>query len=338
MDLDKLLASFAQAASAELAQRPLVSTDDFIPPDAQDATLAHRGATQLVGTFLYWLRTRGHLSAEALRLCGPAGETPAPDGSPADGLLEASFEGAIRTEHLAESALDFAKHYLGLGPVGLAADFHEVFVEGSDLESYLNVELSPNMRERFAQVIDSRFEQLRQGGIAAWQPPSASVAAAPPAVHFDLALWTKEIQEFGNLEDLPSGRFRHAQQRYWRVADAALGQPSEQTSRELLATYLRQRNTATQEAVWRVLRTYPAACVIPPLVSLAGAIAESGDWLPTLVDLFPPDMKEADMRLLVAQINAAQRSDQLAYFAALRVADRQGSRHAAQLLKRLDAD
>jgi hypothetical protein len=314
----------------------LIAVQDYVPDDSTDPALDLRGATQLVGTFLSWLVARDHLSDECRQRTPALSGVDPFDAAAIEGVLDTEFGGQINASDMSATVGPFCASYLGANS-GFASDFHDLFVEGTDLKSFAHVNLRASDRRRAIELVDWRFSRFQ-----AKDPNWLYVKPERPQPHalspeFSPEEWSSHLRSFADLGATPAGRYKARVREYWQAVDAAMGHPVAPVARALLATYTWQIDTAVQESVWRVLKAFPIAVVAPSLVAMASELAASGDWLPTLVDIFPESASDADMKLLFSAIDNASPDNRVAYLAAMRSAERGGSKHCADLLRLMDA-
>ena len=336
MDLDKLLASLQATADEALSASPLIAVANYLPPKGRPGKKAEAGSRRLVAAFLLWLASREWLSAEASGKLTHTGFVLSLES--ATQALQGTFSDALHLHDIAADVQPFCRHYLAPAPGGFADDFHNLFVEGTRLDSFLDVVPAQADLERLCAWIDDRLSRYRQGD-PAWQQPFSSGDAErlqAPSVGqqtFSLDAWRARLRAFDDLEAGPGGLYRERSAAYLKTLDEAAGRAEPEVADELIRSYRFHRDRSIQSNAWRLLRARPPMEVLAALLRQFVDISQTTAWASELVDVFEDGLPAATLDRMADALDAQPLELRVAYTTALKQAEREGSRHAAQLLR-----
>jgi hypothetical protein len=335
MNLDELLASLSKSAGLTEKARVLVKATDFVPKGLDTARF-EQGGLKILGCMIYWLATRDHLSIQKAQALGGKVALLKSDPEAISLVSEQVFEKQVSVDDVTEEVQEFCQKYCIPAEGSLSSDFHDVFVEGTNLPSFCEVQLSPGKLEEFAKLIDTRFTLYEQRSndwnrfivpMDAFDVDEKSYASAEE--------WVSDIRSLSDLESTPSGMYKTRLHEYWGTVDAALQWPIFPVANELIRTYLWNSDSSSQSSVWRVLRSFPPVLVVDAIVANIEEIASQTDWASTLVDFGNSDCEESVLRELAHRLDLADQSARIRYVNALEVAERNGSVFARRLLNTL---
>lgn len=331
MDLDKLLADFNGLVDDGRENLPFIKVVNYVADGFCDPGKGEAGARRFVAAFLYWLISRNHFSPERSR--GFVGEV---------GLLRSravSFSWLLKEEFFdqifaadVEAAVQpFCYKYIASSEGGFGEDYHALFVEGTELGSFLDVEESGENLERIALQIDVRFDAFCRND-KNWDAPCQPLGCVSPVEFSSLDEWVASLRMFKDLADTPEGKYKTRVKQYWALVDAVNGRPSMEVARELVMTYLNVDDSSVQESVWRALRSFPCLLVFTAILENIEELSLQTEWAPTLVDIFDDDLPADTLDKMVRQLEETPAENRRYYLEALEEAGRTGSLHAMQLL------
>lgn len=281
-----------------------------------------------------WLASRDRLSEAAARRLE---QTPFDLSlESATAAMQAVFADVLQTTDVAPSAQAFCRAYLTPGEASFADDFHALYVEGTKVDSFLDVAPTADDLEKICAVIDARFDAYSRSpdGQRTLSPTVAervgSTVVQPEEFSFEV--WRDRLRSFDDVERGPGGEYRARVASYLTTLDEAIDQADPRIADELVRTYRFHADGSIQSGCWRLLRSRPALDVHSALIKHIVAIAESTPWASELVDVFEDDLPAEVIAQMSDALDAQPREVRLSYVTALKQAERSGSRHAARLL------
>lgn len=331
MDLDKLLADFNGLVDEGRESLPFVKVVNYVADGFGDSDKGEAGARRFVAAFLYWLISRNHLSPERSR--GFVGEVGLLRSRAVSfsWLLKEEFFDQIFAVDVESSVQPFCYKYIASSEGGFGEDYHALFVEGTELSSFLDVEESAENLERIALQIDVRFDAFCRND-KSWDAPCQPLGCVSPVEFSSLDEWVASLRIFKDLADTPAGKYKTRVKQYWALVDAVNGRPSMEVARELVMTYLNVADSSVQESVWRTLRSFPCLLVFTAILENIEELSLQTEWAPTLVDIFDDDLPADTLDKMVRQLEETPAENRRYYLEALEEAGRTGSLHAMQLL------
>lgn len=333
MDLDKLLASFQNMAEEYTKKLPLLEVKNYVSNMLDDSEKEEAGARRFVAAFLYWLISRNHLSPERNRDLSDEIKLLNARAISSSKLLEDKFSDQILDADVEDSTHQFCHKYLASSAGGFAADYHALFVEGTELNSFLDVEELWESFEKIALLIDERFNAFCRND-KNWDAQYQPQGGVSPVQFGSLDEWMASFRMFKDLADTPAGKYKTRVQQYWALVDAVSERPSIEVAQELVRTYLNISDSSVQESVWRTLRSFPWPIVFTAILENIEELNQQTEWAPTLVDIFDDNLPTSSLDEMIRQLEASPIENRRNYLKALEEARRSGSLHAAQLLDR----
>jgi hypothetical protein len=336
MDLDKLLAALQAAAGTPPADAPLIATDLYVPENSDDPTADRDAARRMVAAFAFWLVAHDKVAADA----------PPERAAILSSIASRPDESARIVEELGDRLLPsdvhaawqgFAAEYLAPGGV-LGDDYWKLFVEEPGKRTMRDAHPTRSDYERLSRWIETRAERFQQGA-SDWRTPLEVPGAPAPS------LWTggtKDawLRRIGTYEDLEGSLPLHRRARieeFWSLLDAAPSIPDLEVASALAKTYLWGIDSSVQQSVYSALGGLPPGLRLRGVLAHIVEIEAKTDWSEEVVDVFPDDLDETELSQLAEAIDAAPPDQKGAYSRALARAAREGSRHAARLLRILRA-
>lgn len=333
MDLDKLLADFDGLVDEGGKNLPFIKVGNYVADGFCDPEKGEAGARRFVAAFLYWLISRNHLSPEKNRAFVCEIELLKSRALSFSWLLKEKFSDQIIAADVEGSIQPFCHKYVASSGGGFGEDYHALFVEGTELSSFLDVEESWENLERIALQIDVRFDAFCRND-KNWDAPCHSPGGVSPVEFSSLDEWVASLRMFKDLADTPAGKYKTRVKQYWALVDAVNGRPSMEVARELVMTYLNVDDSSVQESVWRTLRSFPYLLVFTAILENIEELSQQTEWAPTLVDIFDDNLPADTLDKMVRQLEETPTESRRYYLEALEEAGRTGSLHAIQLLDR----
>jgi hypothetical protein len=331
LDLDALLASFNDAAKDATAKRPLIEVASYLSPEQLSSQLYRARARRFVAYYLAWVAECDQLAdvGKRTRLQSYSGDLV----EAASVSLEQDFGDSLLEGDFAAAVQPFCLQYLAPASGSYADDFHQLFVEGRDAGSFLDVLLSHDDVNRLFAHLDARLASF-VAGRQDWQEPIKSNEPMTDRWIGDqsFSAWQLELRSFDLAEHLPAGRYRKAIHAYLKTVDLAGRFPPEKSADELVRTYLHHSDSSVQSNVWRVLRSLPPLSVFKSLLSHVNELSATR-WAKELIGIFEADLDRATFDQMISLLDGAPRSSRLAYLTALHSAERDGNEYARTLLQ-----
>jgi hypothetical protein len=338
MDLDKILGALRDATGQPAADAPLITTDSFVPEDS-DALQADADASRrMLAAFAYWLVAYDRIAADApserVAILSSIASRPEESAKAVGELGDRLLPSDVHAEWKG-----FATGYLAPVEASLGDDYFKMFVEEPGRRSMRDAHPTRSDYERLARQIEGRARRFREGS-PDWRQPAEARDAPEPALWKGGTKdeWLRRIATYEDLEDsLPKLR-RARIEEYWSLVDAAPSMPEPEVASALVRTYLWVGDSDYQEAVYGSLKALPPAVALQGILENIVEIESKTTCADTVVDVFPKDLDEAELRRLAGVIRTAPHDEQAAYTRALaRVAEEGGSPLAARLLRLLGA-
>ena len=340
MDLDKLIASFQATADEALSKAPLIQVQTYLPSKRKQTDGAWLGGRRFLAALLLWLEGRQQLTPETTARLNSSSF----DGSIEAGIqaLQSAMGDQILKTDVDQPSGEFLRQYCSPGIGSYGDDFHALFVEGTDLGSFLDVRPSPAELQKLFAVIDSRFNAYQRGDTDWKSSLQASVQALldrspEPGKPWDMDSWIAAVHSFDNIENSPPGKYKQLVAGYLKIIDQADGRYESAVCAELVRTYSVHLDASVQSGVWRLLRTFPPLMVLEGLIQHLSAIEQSAKWPTELVDVFDDDLSAGIIDQMADRLDGLPQPSRLTYLTFLRQAQRDGSRHASRLLLILDS-
>jgi hypothetical protein len=334
MDLDELIASLQAAAGAPASDALLISIDAFVPPKSDDPAADRDAARRMVAAFAYWLVKYDHVAPDVApeRAATLANVVSRPEQ--AVEIMEESGDLLLGSDVQTEWR-ELAWAYLN--PVGdgwLGEDYFRLFVEATGGRSMRDAVPTRSDYDQLAKLIESRAERFLRND-PDWREPVDVPGAPEPALWEGDSKeeWLRRLGTYEDLLDTLPKQFRARLAEYWSLVDAAPSMPDPEVATALVRTYLWVRDSSIQEAVHRALEGFPPEVAIRGILPNIVEIESRTDWAETVVNVFPDDLGKRELKRLAEIIDASPLDQQGAYSRALTSAARNGSRHAAGLLK-----
>lgn len=334
MDLDKLLASLQNAVITELGS-PMIAADNFVPQNSKDPEADTEAARRMIAAFLYWLAWSDRVAAEAApeRAVGIRSTlTSRPEQLTTilkERLDDKILQADVRTEWTA-----FASAYLSPIEGGLGDDYFKIFVESGGLRSLREAFPTQSEYEQIAKIIENRAARFNERATDWNKPLDPSGVPAPSLWQGGTKeFWLQRLATYQDLMDSPAGLYRSRLAEYWSLVDAAPSIGDADAASALVKTYLSVDDSSIQQAVYRALGSFPHAAACRGVLAHIVDIESKTSWADTIVDVFHDDLGEAELAELAQIMKSAPLEQQAAYARALTRAQRNGSLHAARMLK-----
>ena len=331
MNLESVLAGFQGMAERYANELPLLAVNSFVPGECGKSEKEETGTRRLVAAFLYWLISRHHLSSgRSSQLSEKIKQFNAGELSASE-LLQGEFSDCILDADVEAGILGFCRDYLASSAGGLAADYHELFVENTNLRSFLDVAESSGNFETISLLIDERFRAFLDNE-EDWATERPARARPSAARFHSFEDWAVALRTFKDLAETPAGRYKTRVRRYWALIDAAKERPNREVTQELVQTYLKISDLSVQESVWRILRSFPWPLVFGAILENIEELKRSTDWTPSLVDIFDAELPDGVLDAMIRELRKSPLCKRTAYLEALESVRINGSVHATCLL------